>query len=270
LHRAGELVAIRIPSPEEEAVRDLCRTRADMVEDLTRARNRLGKFLLRHGRPWRGGSTRTHVYQVWLRSQRFDQPAMTQTFGHYLAVVEVRNAQLDAVEADTRMVAKVPPHANAGRFGKHDFTVDLSDPTRPRATCPAGVTTTEVRGNGKDRRGRSRPTLFFPASACGPCSLRARCVGGTGPRSLMLNPHEGLLQQARAAEQTPLVRRKLRRRPIIERKIAHLKRHGLGKARWVGRRRVELQARLTAMLVNLERLLVLDGFASGGTARHAA
>ncbi len=48
LHRAGELVAIRVPSPLEEAVRDLCRTRGDMVEDLTRARNRLIKFLLRH------------------------------------------------------------------------------------------------------------------------------------------------------------------------------------------------------------------------------
>src|SRR5262249_20008368 len=44
LYRAGELVAIRVPSPLEEAVRDLCRTRGDMVEDLTRARNRLTKF----------------------------------------------------------------------------------------------------------------------------------------------------------------------------------------------------------------------------------
>jgi hypothetical protein len=57
LHRAGELVCIGIPTVDEEAVRDLCCTRADMVEDLTRARNRLGKFLLCHGRPWRGGST---------------------------------------------------------------------------------------------------------------------------------------------------------------------------------------------------------------------
>ena len=48
LHRAGELVAIRVPTPVEEAVRDLCRTARDMVEDLTRARNRLTKFLLRH------------------------------------------------------------------------------------------------------------------------------------------------------------------------------------------------------------------------------
>src|SRR6266536_899867 len=55
LHRAGELVAIRIPTVQEEAVRDLCRTSVDMVQDLTRARNRLGKFLLRHGRVWRAG-----------------------------------------------------------------------------------------------------------------------------------------------------------------------------------------------------------------------
>jgi transposase len=41
-------VAIRIPTIQEEAVRDLCRARADMVQDRTRARHRLSKFLLRH------------------------------------------------------------------------------------------------------------------------------------------------------------------------------------------------------------------------------
>jgi len=35
LHRAGQLVAIAVPSPTQEAVRDLCRLRGDMVEDLT-------------------------------------------------------------------------------------------------------------------------------------------------------------------------------------------------------------------------------------------
>jgi hypothetical protein len=33
LYRAGELVAIRIPTVQEQAVRDLCRARADMVAD---------------------------------------------------------------------------------------------------------------------------------------------------------------------------------------------------------------------------------------------
>jgi transposase len=64
LHRAGELVAIRVPTPLEEAVRDLCRTRGDMVEDLTRARNRLTKFLLRHSKVWRGGSNWTVKHEA--------------------------------------------------------------------------------------------------------------------------------------------------------------------------------------------------------------
>ena len=55
-HLAGQLTPIGVPSPAQEAVRDLCRTRGDMVEDLTRARNRLTKFLLRHSMVWRDGS----------------------------------------------------------------------------------------------------------------------------------------------------------------------------------------------------------------------
>jgi transposase len=100
LHRAGELVAIRIPTPAEEAVRDLCRTRGDMVDDLTRARNRLGKFLLRHGRAWRDGSTWTHKHASWLAAQRFQEPALAQTYAHYRAVVDARTAELDAIEAE--------------------------------------------------------------------------------------------------------------------------------------------------------------------------
>ena len=55
LHEAGLLTAIRVPTPREEAVRDLCRVRADLVGDLTQAKNRLFAFLLRHGRVWRDG-----------------------------------------------------------------------------------------------------------------------------------------------------------------------------------------------------------------------
>jgi transposase len=137
LHRAGELVCIRIPSVQEEAVRDLCRTRSDMVEDLTRARNRLGKFLLRHGRVWRGGSTWTLKHQAWLGSQRFDQPAMTQTFRHYLAVVEVRNAHLDAVEADLAgwcdrppldwQVARLAAYRGITRLGALTLAAEVAD-----------------------------------------------------------------------------------------------------------------------------------------------
>jgi len=99
LYRAGELVAIRIPSVQEEAVRDLCRARADMVAYRTRARHRLGKFLLRHGRAWRGGNAWTLTHERWLLAQRFEEPALAATYAHYRAVLDARDAQLEAIQA---------------------------------------------------------------------------------------------------------------------------------------------------------------------------
>ena len=115
LHRAGELVAVRIPTPLEEAVRDLARTRGDMVEDLTRARNRLTKFLLRHSIVWRGGSNWTVKHEAWLTSLRFAEPALQTTFDHYRAVVMSRDAQLAAIEADLRVWTDREPFATAVR-----------------------------------------------------------------------------------------------------------------------------------------------------------
>jgi transposase len=100
LHRAGELVAIRVPSGAEEAVRDLCRARADLVADRTRTRHRLGKFLLRHDRIWRDGAAWTAKHEQWLTSQRFDDAALRATYGHYRAMLHARDAELAAVQAD--------------------------------------------------------------------------------------------------------------------------------------------------------------------------
>src|SRR4030095_14945757 len=91
LYRAGELVAIRVPTVQEEAVRDLCRARADMGTDRTRARHRLGMFLLRHGRPWRGGNAWTLTHERWLLAQRFQEPALAATYAHSRAVRAARD-----------------------------------------------------------------------------------------------------------------------------------------------------------------------------------
>jgi transposase len=106
------LVAIRIPTLAEEAVRDLCRTRADMVADRTRARHRLSKFLLRHGRVWRGGATAwTQAHERWLCCQRFEEPALQATYAHYRVVLQSRDAHLDAIEADLAGWYDRPPFA---------------------------------------------------------------------------------------------------------------------------------------------------------------
>ena len=100
LHRAGELTPIAIPTPAQEGVRDLCRTRGDMVQDLTRARNRLSGFLLRHSVVWRGGSKWTERHRRWLATVSFDDPAIETTYSHYLATVKLRDTELESVEAD--------------------------------------------------------------------------------------------------------------------------------------------------------------------------
>jgi transposase len=112
LHRSGQLVAVRVPTPAEEAVRDLCRTRGDMVQDLTRARNRLTKFLLRHSMVWRGGDNWTQRHERWLLSQRFEEQALQMTYSHYRAVVIARDAALAAVESDLAEFFERAPFAD--------------------------------------------------------------------------------------------------------------------------------------------------------------
>jgi transposase len=169
LHRAGELVAIRVPTVAEEAVRDLCRARADLLADRTRARHRLSKFLLRHGRPWRGGATAwTHAHERWLLTQRFDDAALTATYGHYRAVLDARDAQLEAIEADlvtwygrppfTDQVARLAAYRGVTRLGALTLASEVGDWRRfasapqfmgfcgltpantPAATPPGGAT----------------------------------------------------------------------------------------------------------------------------------
>jgi transposase len=99
LHRAGQLVGVRVPTEAEEAVRDLCRARADMVDDRSRTRHRLGGFLLRHGRVWRD-SAWTSMHYRWLDAQRFDDAALTATYGHYRGVLDARDAEITAIETE--------------------------------------------------------------------------------------------------------------------------------------------------------------------------
>lgn len=84
LHRAGELVAVRVPCREDEAVRDLTRAREDMKALELAARNRLNGFLLRHGMVYRDGTRWTLRHWDWLESLEFELPAQRATLLEYL------------------------------------------------------------------------------------------------------------------------------------------------------------------------------------------
>jgi len=98
LLRLDEIVAVRVPSVEQEQARDLVRAREDARQDLMRARQRLSKLLLRHGHVYSGGNAWTLKHDVWLRSVRFTDPVGSITFdSDYDAVLTVtaRRDRLD-------------------------------------------------------------------------------------------------------------------------------------------------------------------------------
>jgi len=156
-------------------------------------------------------------------------------------------------QVGVKVTAKTQPPTSRGRFPKTDFVVD---PDGPSATCPAGHTTTDA-GWSTDRKQRRVVILKF-GERCDGCPLRDRCTTAKTGRTIRLNFHEERLQAARAEQARPATRAKLRRRALVERKIAELKMHGLGKARYRGSRKNLLQLRLTAGMVNMKKLFTLE------------
>ncbi|MHB8817159.1 MAG: IS110 family RNA-guided transposase [Steroidobacteraceae bacterium] len=88
-YRAGDLTAVWVPDAAHEALRDLVRARLAAKRDQVRARNRLGKFLLRHGRRAPEGSTAWSTkHLAWVKRQSFEQAAQQATLVDYLHEVE--------------------------------------------------------------------------------------------------------------------------------------------------------------------------------------
>lgn len=99
-YRAGDLTAVWVPDAAHEALRDLVRAREAAKKDQLRARHRLSKFLLRHGRrPAEGVKAWTLKYFTWLkRDVRFEQPAQEATLLDYLGEVEHAAARVERLD----------------------------------------------------------------------------------------------------------------------------------------------------------------------------
>jgi len=101
------LHAVRVPSEREEALRDLVRAREDVRGDLHRARQRLGKLLLRHELRYEPGATTwTERHRRWLRGLEFGERGARLTFADYLGAVEALEVRRDALE---RALAELVP-----------------------------------------------------------------------------------------------------------------------------------------------------------------
>jgi transposase len=98
LAMAGQLRAVAVPSEFVEAVRHLARVREQVRRDLMRARHRVSKLLLSHGRVYDGGGAWTTRHRGWLARQQFAEPATELAFADLVAAVDgltARKAALD-------------------------------------------------------------------------------------------------------------------------------------------------------------------------------
>jgi transposase len=96
----GGLHAVRVPSSQEEALRDLVRAREDVRGDLMRARHRLGKLLLRHAVRYDGaGDNWTHRHRDWLGRVELAERGAQVTLLDYLGAIDALVVRRDALEA---------------------------------------------------------------------------------------------------------------------------------------------------------------------------
>jgi len=109
LHRAGLLTEVRPPTPEEEAVRDLCRARDDAREDLQRSRHRLGKLLLRRGLHFSGRNW-TRAHRQWIHSLTWAQPAERVVVDDYQLAIDHLEARLIELDARLSEIAQTDPY----------------------------------------------------------------------------------------------------------------------------------------------------------------
>jgi IS5 family transposase len=126
---------------------------------------------------------------------------------------------------------------NHDLFTKDDFRIQLR---RKRVICPAGASAPIT------------PTsqVFFDRKECGSCELKERCTKSPR-RSLTIHPLEDLLIELRANARSRNGRAELRRRTVVEHRLARVGAIQGTRARYRGRRKNELDLNRAAALANL-------------------
>ncbi len=151
----------------------------------------------------------------------------------------------------------VPPSAptqTGDHFTPADFQVDAAGTL---LRCPA-----EQETRRRQRAQNGRGWLFtFTRQQCERCPLLQRCMAKPPKkygRAVLKNDYEAEYAAARAKAQTPEYRVVREQHPRIERKWAEMvRRHDVRHARYRGRLRVKIQALLTALVVNIKRIVHL-------------
>ena len=113
---AGKLHAVRVPGPEEEALRDLVRAREAVRVDLMRCRHRLSKLLLRCGIRFDDGRAWTERHRVWLAGVDLGHDAAQATLLDAIGAVDALCHRRDRLERE--IVARLDDSPWATQVGR--------------------------------------------------------------------------------------------------------------------------------------------------------
>jgi len=114
---AGKLHAVRVPGPEEEALRDLVRAREAVRVDLMRARHRLSKLLLRHGIRFEDGAAWTPRHRAWLTGVTLQYAAAQATLLDSSGAIDALAHRRDGLQREiVAMVPSSPWQVQVGRL----------------------------------------------------------------------------------------------------------------------------------------------------------
>ena len=108
---AGGLSFVRVPTEEEEALRDLVRAREDVRQDLSRARHRLSKMLLRRGLRYEAGKAWSERHIDWVVRLKFDDLASRIVVGEYVNAVQQLDQRRKDLEATIEELLPSAPFA---------------------------------------------------------------------------------------------------------------------------------------------------------------
>jgi len=196
LFRAGLLTEVHPPSEDEEAVRDLCRARDDAQRDLTRAKNRLSKFLMRRGCVYCVGRrpTWSQKYWRWLHALHFERPADQIVCEDYLLAVEQVEARLEALDDQLGRLSATEPYRApvAALRCFHGIDTVTTWPSWPncttRAASPRPASSPPISAWCPARAvaaaGAARGASPGPATVtCAACWWKPRGTTATSPRS---------------------------------------------------------------------------------------
>lgn len=168
LLRSDDLTAVWVPTPEHEALRDLCRAREAAKRDQERTRHRLLKLLHRLGVPAPHGVRRwSQAYRTWLAELTLDAPLQQcvldetrRQFAEDEARLQRLTQQVEAQRTSgpqARLIQGLQCLKGVKALTAVTLVAELGDLTRflrPRGLMSySGLTPTEASSGGRVRRG---------------------------------------------------------------------------------------------------------------------